>query len=194
VGVTRRLWSAAGITLIDIVIAMALIGVLAGIAVPALQNMANAIVHGQAQQMIESELQQARLKAVSTNRIIRVRFNCPVAGQFRIVELIGTPTAPAAQDTAANRCSDTAYPYPAGDHNPVTVPNQDGPVKQLDSKISFGAAPTIEFRPAGSAHSVNADGTSGPPLAGAGTAITVTKGAVVKTVTVNGLGKIEGVQ
>ena len=175
------------------IIVVALIGILAGITVPLVQNMTEAIIHGQAQQLVESELQQARLKAVSTNRVMRVRFNCPAAGQFRMVELIGTPSTPAAQDTAANRCSDTAYPYPAADHNVVTVPNQDGPLKRLDPKISFGAAPTIEFRPTGAAYSVNANGTSGASL-GTGTAITLTKGAVVKTVTVNGLGKVEGVQ
>jgi hypothetical protein len=144
--------------------------------------------------MVESELQQARLKAVSTNRIMRVRFNCPVAGQFRTVELIGTPSAPATQDTASNRCALTAYPYPAADRNVVTLPNHDGTVKRLDPRVAFGAAPTIEFRPTGTAHAVNSDGTSGPPLATTGTAITLTKGAVVKTVKVNGLGKVEGVQ
>jgi hypothetical protein len=37
---------------------------------------------------------------------------------------------------------------------------------------------------------VNADGTAGPPLAGNGIALTVTKGNDTKTITVNALGKI----
>jgi hypothetical protein len=107
------------------------------------------------------------------------------------VELIGTPTAPAAQDTANNRCNDAAYPFPAPDANPVTLPNQDGPVRRLHPKVSFGATQTIEFRPTGMAYSVNADATSGPPIAGQGVSITVTKGAAVKAVTVNALGRVQ---
>src|SRR5688500_1526087 len=106
--------SCAGFTIVDMVVVVALVAILAGIAVPAMQTMSNAIVHGQAQQMVKSELQQARLRSVSTNRVLRVRFNCPAAGQFRMVELVGTPSTPATLDTAANRCSETVYPYPAG--------------------------------------------------------------------------------
>lgn len=173
------------------VVVMAMMGTLAAIAIPAIHNMSDAIALGEAQRMIRSELQQARLKAVSSNRTIRVRFNCLGPNEFRMVELIGTPSAPTAQDTAPNRCSDVAYPFPPADHNPVTRPNEDGPVKRFDPVVSFGATQTIEFRPTGTAHSVNADGTSGPPLAGAGAAITVTKGAVVKTVTVNAVGRVQ---
>lgn len=176
--------------MIDMVVVMALIATLSSIAIPAIRNVGDAIALGEAQRMVQSELQQARLKAVSSNRVMRVRFNCPAAGQFRMLELIGTPKLPAPEDTAANRCSETVYPFPAVDINPVTVPNQDGPTRRVHDSVSFGAVQTIEFRPAGTAHSVNADGTSGPPLAG-GVAITVQKGTAVKTVTVNALGKVQ---
>jgi len=170
---------------------MAMLGTLAAISVPAIHNIKDTIVLGEAQRMIRSELQQARLKSVSSNRIIRVRFDCLGPQEFRMVELIGTPSAPSALDTAPNRCSDIAYPYPPADHNPVTRPNEDGPVKRIDPSVSFGATQTIEFRPTGTAHSVNPNGTSGPPLAGAGAAITVTKGAAVKAVTVNAVGRVQ---
>ena len=189
---TQHLRATNGFTLIDLILAVALIGILAAITVPVMQNVTDSIALGQGQQMVESELQQARLKAVTVNRPIRVRFNCPVAGQFRMLELIGTPSVPAVQDGAANRCSEITYPYPSSDRNPVTLPNHDGPIRRLPQKVSFGATPVIEFRPTGTAHMVNANGTSGAPLAGAGTAITVTRGAVVKTVTVNGLGRVQG--
>jgi Tfp pilus assembly protein FimT len=189
--VRHELRSATGFSFIDVVVAMAMLGTLAAISIPAIHNMNDAIALGEAQRMIRSELQQARLKAVSSNRIIRVRFNCPSPNLFRMVELIGTPSAPMPQDTASNRCSDTAYPYPPADHNPVTRPNQDGPVKRFDPRVSFGATQTIEFRPTGTAHSVNTDGTSGPPLAGAGAALTVTKGAAVRAVTVNAVGRVQ---
>jgi len=189
--VTQTFRSPAGFSFIDMVVVMAMLGTLAAIAVPAIHNIKDGIVLGEAQRMVRSELQQARLKSVSSNRIIRVRFNCPSPNQFRMVELIGTPSAPTPTDNAPNRCSDVAFPYPPSDHNPVTRPNEDGPVKRIDTSVSFGATQTIEFRPTGTAHSVNADGTSGPPLAGAGAAITVTKGAAVKAVTVNAVGRVQ---
>ena len=175
------------------IIVVALLATLMGIAVPVFQDVMSGIVHGQAQQLIESELQQARLKAVTSNRVMRVRFNCPSAGQFRTVELIGTPASPAPQDTATNRCSGSVYPYPPADRNALTLPNLDGPVKQIDTRITFGAAPTIEFWPTGAAYGVSSDGTS-VLLAGGETSITLKKGTDIRTVKVNSLGKVEGVQ
>ena len=172
------------------VVVMTLIAIIAAMSVPVIQDFGNAVALGQAQRMVASELQQARMMSVTTNRVIRVRFNCPANQQFRMVELIGTPTIPAAQDTAANRCNSTTYPYPASDNNPVTLPNHDGALRRIDPRVSFGNVQTIEFRPTGMAYSVNADGTASLPLAGNGVALTVTKGQDVKTVTVNALGKI----
>jgi hypothetical protein len=128
---------------------------------------------------------------VTTNRPFRVRFNCPVNGAYRRTELIGTPGKPAAEDTAANRCSAAAYPYPSADLNPLTRPNHDGPIRELASSVEFGAVQTIEFWPDGTAHIDDGGVDEWPAIDGAGVAITLKKGAVVKTVTVNGLGKIQ---
>ena len=111
------------------VVVMAIIGILSAIAIPQVARIGEAIALGEALRMVQSELQRARLKAVTTNRVIRVRFNCPAVGQFRMVELVGTSSAPAAADIAANRCSETAYPFPSADNNPITLPNQDGPIR-----------------------------------------------------------------
>ena len=92
------------------VAAMAIIAVVSAIAIPAIKDYGEAVALGQAQRMVASELQQARMKSVTTNRVMRVRFNCPVAKQFRVVELIGTSAIPVGADTASNRCSDTVYP------------------------------------------------------------------------------------
>lgn len=191
-GVRRTLATETGFTLVDAIVAMCLFGILTAIAVPSIMDISNAMALGHAQRMVESELQQARLRAVTSNRVMRVRFNCPLTKYFRMVELIGTTSAPVAADTAGNRCSTEPYPFPASDNNPLTLPNQDGVLRKLDDKVEFGAVQTIEFWPNGAAHSVNADGTSGPVLPGEGVDITVTKGAVVKAVTVNGLGRVHG--
>jgi Tfp pilus assembly protein FimT len=183
--------SDAGFTLVDMIVVMVLFATLSAMAIPVMQDFNGAIVLGSAQRMVASELQQARMKAVTTNRVMRVRFNCPAANQFRSVELIGTSSIPVAQDIASNRCTESIYPFPAADLNPVTLPNQDGPIRRLDPKVSLGAVQTIEFRPSGMAYSVNADGTSTTPLDGAGVSLTVTKGSKTKTVTVNALGKIQ---
>jgi Tfp pilus assembly protein FimT len=188
--VRQTLRSASGFTLIDMVVTLTLISIISAMAIPVIKDFGDAVALGQAQRMVASELQQARMMSVTTNRVIRVRFNCPANKQFRMVELIGTSSIPSTADTAANRCNSINYPYPAGDNNPVTLPNHDGPVRQVDTRVSFGDVQTIEFRPTGMAYSVNADGTASLPLAGNGIALTVTKGQDVKTVTVNALGKI----
>ena len=39
---------------------------------------------------LEREFQSARLRAVIANRSLRVRLNCPAAGYYRTVEVLGT--------------------------------------------------------------------------------------------------------
>ena len=50
---------------------------------------------------VAAQVRSARLRAVTANETMRVRFNCPAPGQLRIVQLVGTP----AIDNAADRCS-----------------------------------------------------------------------------------------
>jgi hypothetical protein len=108
-----------------------------------------------------------------------------------MTELVGTRSLPAAADNAANRCSMTDYPYPAPDKNPITRPNNDGPLRTLDPTVSFQTASTIEFWPDGTAHT-NTGGTNPwPPIAGAGTNIILLRKTVTKTILVNGIGKVQ---
>jgi prepilin-type N-terminal cleavage/methylation domain-containing protein len=174
--------STAGFSLIDMLVVIALISILAGIAVPAFGNLSETMKLGTNAREVERELQTARLKAVTANRPIRIRFNCPVAGQYRMVELIGSVTLPHANDAAADRCQEVVYPYPAADREPLTRPNHDGAVRRLSDKVSFGAATTLEFWPDGSVRKL--DGTAMP------TEITLVKGNDVRKITVNSLGKI----
>jgi hypothetical protein len=123
---------------------------------------------------------------------MRFRFNCPAAGQYRITELVGTPSVPAAADAAVNRCGLDTYPYPGNpDRNPLTRPNNDGPLRTLDSTVTFSNVTTIEFWPDGSAHTNTGGINPWPPIVAAGTTVTLVKGSQSKTILVNGVGKVQ---
>jgi hypothetical protein len=174
---------------VDVLVTVAVLSIVAAGAIPVFTNMTESLKLSQGLREVEREMQTARLKAVTANRPIRVRFNCPVAGEYRMVELIGTPSVPAGVDASLDRCKESSYPM-AGDGNPLTRPNHDGAQKRLHKAVSFGAASTLEFWPDGSVHKDNGSGNPWPVVPTTGTAVTVTKGTVVKSITVNGLGKI----
>lgn len=185
--------SEAGWSLVDLMVTVAVFAIVAAGAVPVFTNMTESLKLSQGLREVEREMQTARLKAVTSNRPIRVRFNCPVNGEYRMVELIGTVSVPAAVDVSLDRCKETSYPM-GGDSSPLTRPNHDGPQKRLPAGVSFGAAATLEFWPDGSVHNDQGTGSPWKVVASTGTAITLTKGSEVKTITVNGLGKITLVQ
>ena len=172
---------------------VALIATLAAVATPQMIDGVDNMRLGMTIRDVERELQFARLKSVSTNRPMRIRFNCPVAGQFRVVELIGTPRNPLAADGAANRCDEAVYPYrPTGaDNNRLTRPNNDGALRRLQPQATFTAFPTLEFWPDGSVHADAGVGNPWPPLTAAGATITVSRKGKTRNITVNALGKIQ---
>jgi prepilin-type N-terminal cleavage/methylation domain-containing protein len=181
-----------GFTLIEMLMTVAVIAIVSGIAVPLLGDVTGNMKLGDATRTVERELQTARLAAVSTNLPMRMRFNCPAAGQFRMTELMGTPKLPAAADSAVDRCALGTYPYPGDtDKNALTRPNRDGPVRTLDSSVTFTTSTTIEFWPDGSAHTDTGGTNPWPPIAGTGYSITLTRKGVSKTILVNGVGKIQ---
>ena len=187
-----RMHSQRGVSLIDMLVVVSLIGIIMAITVPNLLASLDAVRLGQAARGVEREMQVAKSRAVGKGRAMRVRFNCPAAGQYRITELLGTVSAPTAADAAANRCDPAVYPYPAADNNPITLPNNDGPVQQLDSSVTFDLSQTIEFWPDGTAH-YPAGGVASPwpMIPVAGIQIGLVRKGVTATITVNGLGKIQ---
>lgn len=187
-----RLPADRGFSLVDTIMVMAIFATLAAIAVPSMQDVVENMRLGMALRDVERELQSARLKAVSTNRPMRVRFNCPAVGQLRAVELIGTPRVPVAADTAANRCDETLYPYlsSGADQSRLTRPNNDGPVRRLQQGSTFSASTTLEFWPNGSVHKDALAGNPWPVL-GAAETLTVSRRGKTKSIRVNALGKIE---
>jgi Tfp pilus assembly protein FimT len=120
-----------------------LITVTMGIAVPTVMAHMRAYALNTTMNTVSAEIRGARYTAVSKNRTVRVRFNCPAANQFRIVEVVGNATI----DNAADRCSDAVYPYPVP--NPNAAPNLDGPIMRLPQGAQFGAVRDLEISPVG---------------------------------------------
>ena len=74
-----------GFTVTEMLMVVSMIGVLAAIGLPILRDMSESIKLNEAARLVEREMQDARLKAVSVNRVMRVRMNCPAAGYIRSV-------------------------------------------------------------------------------------------------------------
>ena len=185
-----RLEPAAGFSLMDTLATLAIAATVAAVAVPIATNSFENQRLGIETRNVERELQSARLSAVATNRPIRVRFNCPSSGMYRRVEVIGTVNTPHSDDAEARAAARCAYPYPAADTNPLTRPNNDGPIVSLYQTVSFTASQTLEFWPNGTVH-VPAATNPWPILGAAGATITLSKGSTYsKSIQVNSLGKI----
>lgn len=171
-----------GFTVTEMMLVVGFIATLAVIALPVMKDLTQSIKLNEAARLVEREMQDARLKAVSSNRVIRVRLNCPATGYIRSVEVIGT-----AADAAPDRCLTTAYPFPPPDNDIMTRPNFDGPVRTLPSGATVSNQ-VLQFSPDGTAATV----ISGVPTTIAtAVAVTISRGGKSKTVTVNNAGKIQ---
>jgi prepilin-type N-terminal cleavage/methylation domain-containing protein len=183
-----------GFSLVELLAVLAFFVIVAAVAMPVYTDVVDSMRLGQATRDVERELQTARLKSVSTNRKMRVRLNCPQAGQYRMVQVLGT-----SEDLPTTRCSDSAYPYDSSNQNPVTK-RQDGPVRSLQDGVTVPTA-AFEFWPNGTAYRVDSSGVAQviPPdeVSGGndqGVSLTLTKEGKTKEIWVNGRGKIQIVQ
>jgi len=150
-----RLARIRGFTLLELLMVIAIIAILAAIAIPSIL-VTDETRARQAIRELERELQTARMKAVTTNRAIQVRLNCPGAGMYRMVEA-GT-TWP-----DAGRCSDTTYPYPAPADAAYQTPPKPGTTGRRATSIR-----TSSCRPAirtSSSSSCRTDGPAPTPAA-----------------------------
>src|SRR5687767_5067658 len=113
----------------ELLMVTALVGIVSVIGLPLLGQISGTIELGEAARQVERELQSARMTAVSANQPVRVMFDCPSVGEYRMVELIGTPGVPAAADGVIGRCSQANYPFPAPENNPINRPSNDGALR-----------------------------------------------------------------
>jgi prepilin-type N-terminal cleavage/methylation domain-containing protein len=177
----RLVRSQRGFSLTELMMTVAVAATVMAIGVPMVTDVSATIKLNEAARLIEREFQDARLKAVKTNRPLRVRTNCPGTGFIRTVEVLNT-----ADDTAANRCLQTAFPFPADD-NLVTRPNHDGPVRVIPGDATVTDA-TFQFQPDGTVFNVV---SNVPTRIAAEQVVTVTRGSRSRTVRINGAGKIQ---
>jgi prepilin-type N-terminal cleavage/methylation domain-containing protein len=80
-----------GFSLIELMIVVALVAVLAGIAVPQLAGAMTRYALINASQQVVSTIRNARVQAVGKNRVSRVRFNFPAAGQYQVLDSADAP-------------------------------------------------------------------------------------------------------
>ena len=132
---------------------------------------------------VRQEISTAKLKAVSVNRTLEIRLNCPATGQYRITE---------AGFSSTGRCDGASYPYPAPQDAPYQTPPKpryDGPIRQLDGRITLNASEpqlVLQFLPNGQV--LKLSGTTSSLISSQD--ITLAIGSLTKTVNVNAFGKI----
>jgi prepilin-type N-terminal cleavage/methylation domain-containing protein len=174
-----------GFTLIELLVVMAAATAIITIALPRVNGFLQFQKASEAARMVERELQTARLKAVSASRTMRVKFNCPAAGQFRLLEV----TSVASTDNAANRCDPVAFPTPGPNDGLRSTPSLDGPVRYLPPGTTVSATfLDFEFDPRGAAHTIDTAGVGAPVIGDL--ILTVTRSGFSRTVTINALGKV----
>jgi len=132
----------SGFTLVEVVVVSAVAMITIGLAAPTLTGAMQQYQFNTDVQQLASTVRTARYKAVSTNRTMRVRLNCPSRGQMRVVQVTGNSGI----DDAADRCDTSVYPYPG--ITPSTA--NDGPAMLMGTSINYPAnASSIEISTTG---------------------------------------------
>jgi len=130
-----------GYTLFELLVAIAMLAILGGIALPVVFSAVQRNEVWTASESVGAQIRQARLKAISRNQSFRVRFDCPAAGQVRVLEVTGDATI----DAAVDRCSD----YQEADSGILQMPSgvsyelEGGgsvPVLTVNSRGNYSAA------------------------------------------------------
>jgi len=170
-----------GFSLTELLLVVAMVGTLMAVAVPLSGDVMATMKLNEASRLIEREFADARLRAVATNRALRVRTNCPAAGFVRTVEFLSS-----AADVAANRCLNSAYPFPPDD-DLMTRPNYDGPVRTIPNGATVTTV-TYQFQPDGTVFRVVSNVIT--TMASEQT-VTISRVNQSRTVRINSAGKIQ---
>ena len=162
-----------GFSLVELLITVALIGIMGAMTVPLLTGARRRSLVYSAQRDVASQIRTARYSAVTGNKVMQVRFNCPSTGQYRVIEVTGTSSI----DNDTTRCS---YPWP--DFDSSTLPNSDGPIVQLPDGVSFSATQNV---------SISTRGIITPVTGSTPATIQVTDGSNTRSVTAANSGRVQ---
>lgn len=152
-----RLHQSRGYTMVEILLVLGIIATIVGVGLPGFTGALRRYRATNAAREVAAQIRSARYAAVTTNRQMLVRFNCPAPGLYRFLEVTGN----AGIDNDANRCA-----YPPADNDPATLPNADGPLSALPEGMTFGAVQDLRISTLGQIQ----------PLAGATPAVIVVTG------------------
>jgi Tfp pilus assembly protein FimT len=149
---------------VELLVVVAVIGVSAGIAIPAMNNALTRNRVFTSTEIVAAQIRSARLAAITRNRPFRVSFSC-AAGGVRILEVTGNPTV----DNSADRCT-------------TPQPN-DGPAAYLPENVSLGVSlpPVLEINGRGQ---ISAIGGTMPQN------ISVTYASFTRTLVVTSTGRV----
>ena len=180
----QRIHRERGFSLTELMLTVAIAATIMGMAVPVMLDVSASVKMNEAARMIEREFQDARLRAVQTNRPLRVRTNCPAAGYLRTVEVLND-----SRDTASNRClTNGDYPFPSDpDRELSTRPNADGPVRPIPNAATVSTA-SFQFHPDGTVMLVV---SNVPTLISSEQTVTIVRANKSRSVKINGAGKIQ---
>src|SRR5947207_1891214 len=82
-----------GFSLVEIMVVVALIGVLAGVAIPAISGGLKQYEVLSAGQQVASTIRTARWQAVAKNKNLQIRFDYPAGGEYQVVDAADGTTA-----------------------------------------------------------------------------------------------------
>lgn len=138
-----RIRGPRGFTLVELMVVVAVIGVLVGTGIPVVTSAVDQYTFNSAARGVGADIRSTRWAAVARNRTMLLRFNCPGPNQYRMVTFTGNP----AIDGHPNRCSLAVFPFP--DPVPGVEPEGDGPVVTLPRGVGFRLVQDLSFGPTG---------------------------------------------
>ena len=165
-----------GFTVVEVLLVLTIAAVLASFSIPMAMSAMQAYRLNGATREVSNQISAMRLEAVSKNRRMRLRLNCPAAGMYRVVEW----TTNAGIDNDANRCLPANYPYP--DTDPAAAPNADLALRYLPQGITFDAVQEIEVSTLGRVTAI----TGALPAV-----IEVTDGTTTRQVRITAAGQVQ---
>jgi prepilin-type N-terminal cleavage/methylation domain-containing protein len=161
---TGTMRSNRGFTLLELVVVVAVIGVLSAFAIPAMNNALQRNRVFTSAELVAAQIRETRLAALTRNSTFRVNLGCFGGRAMRMMVVTGD----ASIDDASNRCG-------------MTQPTDGPPVYYPEGVQLSGPSPVLEINGRGQV----------TPLAGTMPAtISVSYGSHTRTVVVTGTGRV----